>query len=183
MQLIASISRHRPVCRSIAFALNGDGVSDQPVAISSDGGPGLAHDNQPAPRFDHLKDPGQLASAVYKPGTRRNCYVSLALQYLSHFSLPISLLCIQLREHLHDAPSSMGESEPKPPLPTARSDYGRDRVRWQDDDAEMNRVGRRSLENSAQGRPRSRSRGSMSIRRANSGVDPSAALPIQYRTM
>jgi len=77
----------------------------------------------------------------------------------------------------------MGELELKPPLPAARPDHGQDRVRWQDDDAEMNRVGRRSPEGPAQGRTRSRSRGSLSIRRSNSGVDPSAALPIQYRTM
>ena len=62
----------------------------------------------------------------------------------------------------------------KPPLPSTQ-------VRW---DLE----GQQSQQSQPAARPglqRSRSRGSMSIHsvRSNSGVDPAAALPIQYRTV
>ncbi|KAK3328077.1 hypothetical protein B0T19DRAFT_182658 [Cercophora scortea] len=57
---------------------------------------------------------------------------------------------------------------------------GHDRIRWQDDDVEA------GPGPSAAGRPglrRNRSHGSLSIHSVAGSIDPSAALPIQYRTV
>lgn len=59
------------------------------------------------------------------------------------------------------------------------------RIRWQDNDVEAGRSASRPVQ--GPGLERTRSHGSMSIRSVRSntggGVDPSAALPIQYRTV
>ncbi|KAK4645784.1 hypothetical protein QC761_204620 [Podospora bellae-mahoneyi] len=59
------------------------------------------------------------------------------------------------------------------------------RIRWQDNDVEAGRSASRPVQ--GPGLERTRSHGSMSIRSVHSntggGVDPSAALPIQYRTV
>ncbi|KAK3359504.1 hypothetical protein B0T25DRAFT_447450 [Lasiosphaeria hispida] len=79
----------------------------------------------------------------------------------------------------------MDGKETKPPLaspPGPPGAGGPDRIRWKDDDVEAGLPGHHG------GPPalaRTQSYGSLSIHsvRSNSGIDPSAALPIQYRTI
>ncbi len=65
----------------------------------------------------------------------------------------------------------------KPPLPSTQ-------VRW-DLEGQQSQQGQQGQPTTRPGLQRSRSRGSLSIHsvRSNSGVDPAAALPIQYRTV
>ncbi len=80
----------------------------------------------------------------------------------------------------------MDDPGPKETVPAALGARARapDRVRWHDVDEEAGRANRATA--SLPNLGRTRSQGSMSIRSVRSGsgaVDPSAVLPIQYRTM
>ncbi|KAK0727570.1 hypothetical protein B0T26DRAFT_738235 [Lasiosphaeria miniovina] len=79
----------------------------------------------------------------------------------------------------------MGEPGDKPPVPPSRSHRGPDRVRWRDDEVDVEGC-RPDDPTGGPGLRRNHSQSSLSIRsvRSNTGpVSPSTALPIQYRTI